>query len=51
MIMVRLDQAEIEYLRELVNEAWFYKRKTNFSERKQEALSQALTKALEGMKQ
>lgn len=47
MINVRLEIAEIEYLLELVNEAWLYKRKTLFPENKQETLSLALKKELE----
>lgn len=43
---VRLEEAEIEYLRDLVAEAWFKKRKSSFPLEKQENLWKLLDSAL-----
>lgn len=46
---VRLEEAEIEYLRDLVAEAWFYKRPTSFPANKQEELWKLLDTELKNL--
>jgi hypothetical protein len=45
MANVKLDEKEIDYLKTLVAEAWFYKRKSLMSEADQETLWKILDEA------
>ena len=44
---VELEACEIEYLRELVSEAWMYKRPSKLSDREQSVLALKLKQAVE----
>lgn len=46
MTSIRLEIKEIEYLHELVSEAWYYKRPSKLTEKEQEVLALELSRAL-----